>query len=394
MPLVDDKTNRCLTPVRSSMKVVVVRRVRGSTPSIDIYTDNLIAGLKAVRPEWTIVEIEPKPWNSPDKLWMSGPGFRKYYECFWRYPQEVSQQQADVFHIVDHTDAHIAGWLSKVGKSAIVTCHDLVQLIYPERQSRFPALSLAVWRNSVQGMRRANHVIAVSSNTAKDVQQLLGVPTENVTVALNGVEPQFRVLPDDTVSALRQQYTPDPETICLLHVGGTHQRKNILTILKVVENLRARGIPVCLWKTGSQFTPEHKAFIRDRQLEPSIIHFGDPDKETLVSIYNAADILLSPSIYEGFGLTIVEAMACGTAVITSNVSSLPEVVGDAAVLVDPLDVEAIAAAVCQIQQDPDYHKRLVEKGLLRAKDFSWQKTAEGVAQVYENLVPGKTLQVR
>jgi glycosyltransferase involved in cell wall biosynthesis len=376
------------------MKVVVARRVRGSTPSIDIYTDNLVAGLKAVRPEWTIVEMEPTPWNSPDKLWMSGPGFRKYYECFWRYPQEVSQQQADIFHIVDHTDAHIARWLSKVGKSAIVTCHDLVQLIYPERQSRFPALSLAVWRNSVQGMRQANHVIAVSSNTAKDVNQLLGVPTENVTVALNGVEPQFRILPDAAVSALRQQYTPDPETICLLHVGGTHQRKNILTILKVIENLRSQGISVCLWKTGSQFTPEHKAFIRDRQLEQSIIHFGDPDKETLVSIYNAADILLSPSIYEGFGLTIVEAMACGTAVITSNVSSLPEVVGDAAILVDPLDVEAIAAAVCRIKQDPDYHAQLVEKGLSRAQDFSWQKTAEGVAQVYESLVPEKILQVR
>ncbi|PZV15452.1 MAG: glycosyl transferase group 1 [Pseudanabaena sp.] len=375
------------------MRIIIVRRVRGSTPSIDIYTDNLVAGLKTVRPAWTIIEIEPKPWNSPDKLWMSGSGLRKYYECYWRYPREVRQQQADIFHIVDHTDAHIARCLNRARQSTVVTCHDLVQLIYPERQSRFPALSLSVWRHSVQGMRQANHIVAVSSNTAKDIQQFLNIPSENITVALNGVEPQFRVLPRVPVVSLRQQYTPSPETICLLNVGGTHQRKNMLTILKVVESLRTKGLSVCLWKTGGQFTPEHKAFINEHQLDRHVIHFGNPDKETLVCLYNAADILLSPSLYEGFGLTIVEAMACGTPVITSNVSSLPEVVCDAAILVDPLNVEAITEAVCQIKQDPSYCNQLIEKGLLRAKFFNWQKNAEQVAKVYENLVLKKSSQI-
>jgi glycosyltransferase involved in cell wall biosynthesis len=367
------------------MKVVVVRRVRGSTPSIDTYSDNLVAGLKAVRPEWTITEIEPKPWNTPDKLWMSGSGFRKFYECYWRYPQEVSQLQADIFHIVDHTDAHIARWLRKAGKLVVVTCHDLVQFIQPERQSRFPALSLAVWRYSVKGMQQADHVIAVSSNTAKDVQTFLNIPSEEVTVTFNGVEPQFRVLPAAVVEPLRQQYA-SLETICLLNVGGTHQRKNIMTVLKVVESLRTKGLPVCLWKTGSQFTLEQKDFIQEHQLEQHIIHFGNPDQDTLVSLYNAADILLSPSLYEGFGLTIVEAMACGTPVITSNVSSLPEVAGDAAILLEPTDAEGMVNAIIHLKQDPSYHKALSNKGLIRSELFQWGRTAEQVAQAYEKLL--------
>ena len=368
------------------MRVMIVRRVRGSTPSIDIYADNLVSLLKTVRPEWAITEIEPKPWNSPDKLWMSGSGLRKYYECYWRYPREVSQQKADIFHIVDHTDAHIARWLNKAGQLTVVTCHDLVQLIYPERQSRFPALSLAVWRHSVQGMCLANHVVAVSSNTAQDVQKFLNIPAENVTVTLNGVEPQFRVLPADVVVSFRRQYALSPETICLLNVGGTHQRKNILTVLKVVKNIRDKGLPVCLWKVGGQFTTEHKDYIQEHQLERQIVYIDNPDKETLISIYNAADILLSPSLYEGFGLTIVEAMACGTPVITSNVSSLPEVTGNAAILVEPTDVDGIVEAIINLRNNPVNYKLLSNAGLNRSKYFKWEKSAERVATIYEKVL--------
>ena len=368
------------------MKVVIVRRVRGSTASIDIYADNLASALRTVRPEWTIVEVEPTPWNSPDKLWMSGSGLRKYHECYWRYPRAVSKMEADIFHIVDHTDGHIARRLRRTGQSAVVTCHDLVQAIQPDRQSRFPALSLAVWRYAVTGMREANHVIAVSSNTAKDIHKLLNIPSECITVALNGVGPEFRVLSPAAVVSLRQQYTPSPETICLLNVGGTSQRKNILTVLKVVASLRDRGFPICLWKTGAQFTPQQQAFIAEHQIDRQIVHLGSPDKETLVSLYNAADILLSPSLYEGFGLTVVEAMACGTPVITSNVSSLPEVIGTAAIALEPTDVEGIVSAVINLKTDPDRYKFFSNEGLNRSNFFKWETTAERVANVYEKVL--------
>ena len=368
------------------MKVVIVRRVRGSTHSIDVCADNLIAGLRSVRPNWTITEIEPQPWASPDKLWMSGLSIRKYYECYWRYPKEVSQLQANIFHVIDQTDGHIARWLRNKKKSSVVTCHDLVQLIQPEKQSRFPALSLAVWRYSVQGMCQADHVIAVSSNTAQDINKLLNVPSDNISVALNGIEKKFQVLPQHTVEKFRQQYAASSKEICLLHVGGTHQRKNILAVLKTLNDLHRKGIPVFLWKAGAEFTPEHNFFIEEHQLEKHIIHFGNPSKDTLVSLYNAADVLLSPSFYEGFGLTILEAMACGTPVITSNISSLPEVAGNAAVLVNPNDVQAMIDATLRIKNDDTYRQDLVRNGLLRAQHFTWEKSAERVARVYERVL--------
>jgi glycosyltransferase involved in cell wall biosynthesis len=114
-----------------------------------------------------------------------------------------------------------------------------------------------------------------------------------------------------------------------------------------------------------------------------IFNLGNPDKARLVQIYNAADVLLAPSLYEGFGLTIVEAMACGTPVITSNVSSLPEVVGDAGIMIDPNCPQAIADAVIELYKNPVLYANLIEKGLSRSQFFNWQNTAEQVATIYE-----------
>jgi len=378
------------------MRVMIVRRVPGSTFSIELYTENLVAALKTVRPNWEIVEIAPIPWDSPDKLWRSGIGIKKYYETFWRHPRAVAQLEADIFHVVDQCEAHIAYGLHRAKKPVVVTCHDLVQFVYPEisrDQSRFPALSMAMWKYAVRGMEKANHVIAVSSNTAQDVENMLKIPRSQITVIPNGINSEFRVLPDLEIAEIRKKYTRSPETFCLLNVGSTHQRKNILTVLQVLKSLRNQEFPICLWRTGDEFNKEQKDFIQANNLEPYIFDFGNPDKTRLIQIYNAADVLLAPSLYEGFGFTVIEAMACATPVITSNVSSLPEVVDNAAILVDPFNVEAIIEAVYQIKQDPIYRNQLIKKGLLRAKFFSWEKTAEQVAQVYENLVLQKSSQM-
>jgi glycosyltransferase involved in cell wall biosynthesis len=244
---------------------------------------------------------------------------------------------------------------------------------------------MAMWHYSIQGMNRADHIISVSTNTAQDIHQFLKIKRDQITVVPNGIEPHYRALEATEGMALRQQYTPSPDTICLLNVGSTHHRKNILTVLKVVKYLKEQGLPVCLWKTGSKFTLDQQAFIKQHHLERQIIHLGNPDKEMLLKIYNAADILLAPSLYEGFGLTIVEAMACGIPVITSNVSSLPEVAGDAAVLVNPTDVTAISAAVYRIHQDVNYRQQLIDRGFARAQLFTWNKTGEQIAQVYEKI---------
>lgn len=376
------------------MKVAIVRREPKVAFSMDVYADNLVKELQTLHPEWGIIEIAPKPWSKDlENLWHSGNPLQKYYERFFNHPRTVSKLDADIFHIIDHTNGHVAYWLKKLGKPIIITCHDLVQYVYPEilkNQSRFPTFSMAMWEYSVKGITVADRTIAVSTNTAKDIHKWLNINPQKVTVVPNGVESDFQVLPPEIICDWRSQHTNFSEEICLLNVGSTHQRKNIFTVLNVVKALVEQKIPVRLWKIGGDFSAEQKEFIQNCQLEPYINIFKKSDRETLIKFYNAADVLLAPSLYEGFGLTILEAMACGTPVITSNVSSLPEVAGDAAVLVNPTDIETITQNILRLQQDTLFRQQFIEQGLARVKTFTWKKTAAHIADIYETTVLAKS----
>ena len=370
------------------MRVMIARAM--PIFSMDVYADGLIAGLKAVRPKWEIVEVTPLPLDRGSRS--LSVRLRKYYERFWSYPRTVEKQKADIFHVIDHSDGHLVYWLQKTGKPVVVTCHDLINFVYPENLQglvHLPLVSTANWQFSVRGMQQANHIVAVSSNTARDVTQRLSIEPEKITIVPDAVDSLFRPLPQKEVESFRQQQTISPETICLLNVGSNHPRKNVLTILKVLESLKLQGLPIYLWKIGSDFTNEQKEFIANNKLDKFVNYLGQPDKHTLVQAYNAADVLVSPSLHEGFGMTVLEGMACGTPVITSNVSSLPEVAGDAAVLVDPMNVQAMVEAVCRLQNDSDYRNWLIHKGLERAKSFTWEMTAEQIAKVYEKATIGE-----
>jgi glycosyltransferase involved in cell wall biosynthesis len=370
--------------------IALVRRERGVAFSMDVYADNLVANLRALHPDWQIIEIAPDSWGQgTGDLWRSGTGVRKYYERFWRHPRAVCQLQADLFHIIDHSNAHVAYWLHQLQRPTVVTCHDLVQWVYPQilrDQSRFPAFSMAAWRYSVNGMTQAQQVIAVSNNTARDVARYLAIEPQRIVTIPNGVDQGFAPLPLESTLAFRQRYNCPLETLCLLNVGSTHQRKNIPTVLHTLRDLRDRGIATQLWRIGEAFTQEQQALIDQFQLAPLITQIPLADATTLVQAYNAADVLVAPSLYEGFGLTVLEAMACGTPVIAARTSSLPEVVGAAAMLVDPLDVGAIAAAVCRVQQEPAYRAQMVQAGRDRAKTFTWAKSAAATAQLYQTLI--------
>lgn len=371
------------------MRIAIVRREPNVAFSMDVYANNLVLELKAIRPDWEIIEIAPQPWSKDlENLWHSGNPLLKYYERFFNHPRTVSKLDADVFHIIDHTNGHVAYWLKKSGKPVVITCHDLVQYVYPEilkNQSRFPALSMAMWQYSVKGITVADRTIAVSTNTAKDISNWLNVNPQKTTVIPNGVESDFRVLPSKVVREWRSQYTKTSEEICILNVGSNHQRKNIITVLKAIKKIADKNIPVCLWKLGDDFTKEQKQFIEDNKLQANITLINKCDRDSLIKFYNAADVLLAPSLYEGFGLTILEAMACGTPVVTSNVSSLPEVAANAAILVEPLDVDEICKAILRLKKDSTYYQKIIRLGLSRAKNFTWRKNAEQTVHIYENL---------
>ncbi len=367
------------------MRIVIVRPMPNF--SMDVYANGVIEGLQAIRPDWEIVDLSPKPVDrSSRSVWIR---LQKAYERFWHFPKVIREQQADIYHIVEAAEAHAVYGLSRKSKASVVTCHDLINFRSQDNlrgSVQLPFLSRYLWLRGIRGMEKANHILTVSDATAKEVTEILDINPSQVTVTPNGVSSVFKPLSDNQIALVRQQRGLSPDTLCLLNVGSDHPRKNILNILKAVEKLKQQGLSVCFWKVSADFTEEQKAFILDHGLTSHVAYLGKPEQSELVQLYNAADILVAPSFQEGFGLTIIEAMATGTAVITSNVSAMPEVAGGAAILVDPADVDAITAAIKRICHDDAYKHELVQKGLNRAKDFTWQANAEQVAQVYENLM--------
>ncbi len=367
------------------MRVVIARTMPEF--SMDVYAEGLIAGLRAVRPDWEIIELSPQPLDRKSRsTWVR---IHKYYERFWNFPRRVKQQAADVIHIMDASEAHIVYGLQNSSQRTVVTCHDLINYFYADNRVasvQMPFVSHNMWLRAIRGMRLADRVVAVSAATARDTTQILDIAPDRITVVPDAVEASFTPLPPERVAAIRHQYGAKPDTFCLLSVGSDHRRKNLLNVLKSLAILQQQGIPFEFWKVGADFSTEQKQTIVDLQLEGVVRYLGKPDRQVLMEIYNAADALVFPSLFEGFGMPLLEAMACGTPTITSNVSAMPEVVGDDGLLVDPNSTQEIADAVIQLYRDPLLQARLTERGLIRVKHFTWQNTAESIARIYEQIV--------
>ncbi|WP_414622891.1 glycosyltransferase family 4 protein [Calothrix sp. CCY 0018] len=366
------------------MRIAIVRMIPEF--SMDVYTNGIISGFRAVRPDWEILDLKPQPIDRKSRSLLLR--IKKYYERFWRFPQQVTQHKADIFHIIDPSEAHITYWLKNQNKNVVVTCHDLVNFYYKDNLKNsveLPFISRAMWLYAIKGMKKADSIVAVSSMTAKDTNQILDIESARISVIPNAVDQIFQPLLKEQAKSFRQQRDITSD-LCLLNVGSNHPRKNITNILKAINILKQNKLSFHFLKVGADFSEEQKAYIQAQGLESYISYLGKPDKQGLLEIYNAADILIAPSLHEGFGITLLEAMACGIPVISSKVSAMPEVVGDAGILVEPTDSQAIADAVCRLYNNPDYYEELVKKGLVRAKLFTWEETAEQIAQIYEKLV--------
>ncbi len=262
----------------------------------------------------------------------------------------------------------------------IVTIHDLSFIRFPALFRSANRLYLTVLtRLSAQ---RARRLIAVSAYTAAETTRLLGVPPEQIDVVYHGVDPAFRPLPTDEVAAFRQRRGL-PERF-VLFVGTLEPRKNLVRLVDAFARIHENGGRTGLVLAGGQGWLYDELFARVEALGLSkeVIFPGYVMNDELPLWYNATTILAYPSVYEGFGLPVLEAQACGTPVLTSNVSSLPEAAGDAALMVDPYDVEALAAGLSRLLTDELLRHELRERGLTHAKEFTWSHTAQETARVY------------
>jgi glycosyltransferase involved in cell wall biosynthesis len=271
----------------------------------------------------------------------------------------------------------------------IVTVHDLSFLFYPHSFRSLRRSYLRVFAR--MSVRRARRVIAVSESTKHDLVEVYGISPARIDVVHNGVDGSFQPLPADQVAAFRQQSgLPDR---FVLFVGTLEPRKNIVRLIEAYARLPKGRPPLVLVGGKGWFYDEIFGRVETLELTDEVHFAGFVPAEDLPLWYNAADLFVYPSTYEGFGLPPLEAMACGTAVITSTASSLPEVVGKAGHLVDPTDTVALATAMEQVLGSRDLQEQMQAAGLVQAAGFSWKKAAQQTVDSYRRaLTPGEDRQ--
>jgi glycosyltransferase involved in cell wall biosynthesis len=265
---------------------------------------------------------------------------------------------------------------------AVITIHDLSFLRFPNLFR--PANRLYLKTLTQLSARRAHRLIAVSRYTAAETTRLLGVPQERVDVVYHGINPAFRPLPNDEVMAFRR-HRGLPERF-VLFVGTLEPRKNLVRLVEAFSHVRDGQVRLVLVGGKGWLYDELFAKVEALGLGSEVIFPGYVMSEELPLWYNAAHALAYPSLYEGLGLPVLEAQACGTPVLTSNASSLPEAGGDAALMADPHDVESLAAGLKRLLTDESLRYQCRERGLAHAARFSWARSAEETADVYRRAI--------
>ncbi len=291
-------------------------------------------------------------------------------------PWDRFQPGADLFHATEHLlppFRHIR---------TVLTVHDLIYILFPEYHlpMNYHFLRLMMPRFA----RRAGAIIAISECTRWDLVRLWQIPEEKIHVIHEGIDARFRPpAGSHTAARVRASYgLPDRFA---LYVGTIEPRKNLPALLDAWQRLRSPCPLVIAGKKGWLYE-ETFARVEALGLSDRVIFTGFvPDKD-LPALYGAADVFVFPSLYEGFGLPVLEAMACGTPVVTTTGGSLPEVAGDAALLVDPTDVDALTDALGHLLHDRALRDECRERGLARARAFTWERTARETRDVYRRLL--------
>lgn len=303
-------------------------------------------------------------------------------QMFWRYftlPWNLKKYNLDVVH-----DPYELGpFTFKQPFRKVITVHDLGPLILPELFKEGDVLLHRLLLKKT--IEKADKIITVSYNSQRDLMDYLNVPEEDIEIIYNGVDDIFQPLDEKTVEELKNRLGLPDEFI--LSVGGLHPIKNIPRLLQAYYMARKNGLRHKLVLVGGVIDGAQEIFqtLRDLKLGNQVIFTGTVSNDDLVGLYNAADIFIYPCLYAGFGIPPLEAMACGTPVITSCNSSLPEIVGDAAMLVDPYQITDLANTIKILLDDRELKNILVKNGFKRSKMFNWKKTAYQTLKVYKEV---------
>jgi glycosyltransferase involved in cell wall biosynthesis len=296
----------------------------------------------------------------------------------WTLPLELLAHapRPTLLHSLDHVAPAWGPWRS------VVTLHDLAFLLYPETHT---SASRTYYAAAGESARRAARVIAVSQRTASDAVRLLGLDPARVRVIHHAADPRFGPRPAGELAPLADRLGFDPDRPYVLFVGTLEPRKNVPLLFDAVAQLRRKAaLDVQLLLVGGRGwldAPIQAAYARSG-LGLAAHFLGWLDQADLDVLYSQARVFVLPSLYEGFGLPVLEAMACGAPVVCSNTGALPEVAGDAALLMTPYDAQAWAEAIGRVMVDSRLAADLRARGRRRVREFSWERAARATREVY------------
>jgi glycosyltransferase involved in cell wall biosynthesis len=315
-----------------------------------------------------------------------GPNFRTVLEPSANYslteqvhvPWVLRREKPDVFH-TPHYVLPVAARCRSV-----VTIHDCIHLMFPQylpNRAAYLYARGAMW----SATRQSDRILTVSEASKRDILHFFNVPPEKISVVHNAIDDRFSIEPaPEDVARVRERYQLDHGFV--LYAGTIKPHKNLVRLIEAFAELRQGPFDdLKLLIIGDEISklPALRRAVHSHKLHKHVRFLGFLPDETLAILYRLAAVFVFPSLYEGFGLPPLEAMASGTPVVTSNVSSLPEITGDAAVLVDPYRVDSIVDGVRRVLSEPALAADMRRKGLVRARDFSWERSVSRTHDIYQ-----------
>lgn len=373
------------------MKIGIdVRSMFGTPAGVGRITYNLLTHMSKLDQEneyWLYAdcEVDPPIIQQPNfhQKSLTLPFAQNYFTWnHFRLPPELLRHPVDLFHFPFYTIPLIRNYKS------VVTIHDITYEIHPEWFSRKGLIATRYF--SKYAAKHADKVFTDSYYSKQDLITYYGVPENKVVVAYPAVEEWFKRVDDSDLFERTKARFQITAAQVILYVGSIHTRRNIEQLIRAFHRLCQNMSDVQLVLVGRNEYPYldvpgliNELELHNRVISAGYIHFHD---EALLALYNIADLFMYPSSYEGFGIPPLEALACETPVITVNKTSVPEVVGEAAVFVDPLNIEEEADAMYQVLNDEVLQRDMIMKGIAQADKFSWEHTARRTLQTYQDVM--------
>lgn len=360
----------------------------GQRSGVGYYTGNLLSALMELQPEWEYLLYSNRPLNGIEPPLPHAQQVDQLYfpPSRWLWMQTILP---GTIHNSRPNLCHFTNALAPIWQPApfVLTIHDASLFVYGHYHPRARHLTMRLTLPLIA--RRADAIITVSEHSRQDLIRVLGLKPEKIHVIYEAAGPMFRPVTDPSrLQVLRRKYKLPP--CFVLYVGTLEPRKNLLRLLRALKQIRDEGLPHELVLAGAMgwMMETFNQEVRALGLEDAVHYLGYIPSEDLPGLFSLATVFAFPSLYEGFGLPPLEAMACDTPVLTSNRSSLAEICGDAAYLVDPQDEGAIAAGLGDLLRDEELRRSLRRKGLKRVADFSWQRAARETSAVYKHVLEG------